>query len=205
VLYSRFDSLQKKVAIYTIFSFVGNYAGLAPLYPLKDWWHVQHFMHLIPPALVLLGVLISRIRLRGLKYSIATLVLGLCLLASVSTASALMNRYRGERKRFEAYNEIIVKYTDELKPEIVLVDDGFLYGWTHYPAATISTWYTDIDVEMAEALLQKVTIDAIIIKERFHHEDIDRMLELRGFLFSQGYYLSGVDEGFWVFTKQPPE
>jgi 4-amino-4-deoxy-L-arabinose transferase-like glycosyltransferase len=204
VLYSRFDSLQKKVAIYTIFSFVGNYAGLVLFYPLTGWQGERVFIHLIPPALILLSVPISKIRLTGLKVSVAAVVLGLCLLASVWNVSALMKKHRGERKRVEVYNEVITRYTDEIKPETVLVDDGFLYGWTHYPAIVIA-WGTNIDAEVAEVLVQKITIDAIIIKERFRKEDIDQALELRGFLFSQGYYLSGVDEGFWIFTKQPLE
>jgi hypothetical protein len=201
VLYSRFTSLQKQVAIYTIFSFVGNYVGLVLFYPLTGWGGVRAYIHLMPPALVLMSALISRIRPIRVKYSFAGILLGLCLLASIWNVSALMDKHRGERKRGEVYNEIIAKYTDEIEPKTVLVDDAFLYGWTHYPVIVIPTWDTNIDVAIAEELTRIITIDAVIIKERLHQEDIVTALELKEFLLSQGYVLIGIDEGYWIFTR----
>lgn len=201
---TRFNHQQKAVALFVIFTFVANFAGLAPFYPLKDRTSARVFMHLVPPALVLLGILIVQIRPATLKYITVVVLLGVTAFMAISYNNALTTRQRQQYQLWQHVHEITNRNLGEFQPQIILQDGAFRYAWDNYPATVIYNTESIETISQLQKLFQTVAVDAIIVQEKKQTKQRNLLstLQLRDYLLSQKYKLVNADDGYFIFVKQ---
>lgn len=167
--YFTFSTIQKRIAIFVLFGYIGTFLGLVAVYPLSSWAGVRAFTFLMPPALVLVGSMVSRLNSAWLRYGTFSLVAGLLLYISVQGNQVLTLNRVAEHERGQRYSEFLTAYTAHIAPQTVMMKGAFLYGWQAYPVNVI--WKVTTDPATARVLERTTPIDVIVVgeegKERF--------------------------------------
>lgn len=204
---SRFTHTQKIVAGYVVFTFVGNFVGLTPLYPLRHWHSVRMFMHLVPPALMLVAVLIGQIKPSSRQYSVAVVILLLMGGLTISFNNGLVTRHQRELAGWSHFDQVMRRNLDRFTPSVIMLDGAFRYAWDYYPATVMYETESIRDIATLEKLFQTVPVEAIMVQEKKQVRDRDLLstLALQEYLQAHGYKFLNKDDDYFIFVKQPAQ
>ncbi len=171
VLYFKFSKIEKQIVIYVLFSYLANFFGLVAIYPWWGWTGIRLFMFIMPPALILIGCAISRLKFPWLKYGTISLAACFLLYASVQANFGLTKHRLEAYEREQRTAELIKTHIGQFQPRAVMADKAFLYGWQAYPVIVV--WRVTQDPKQARVLEEYISFDVVVVKEEDKYRLID--------------------------------
>jgi 4-amino-4-deoxy-L-arabinose transferase-like glycosyltransferase len=199
----RLTGSARHALVFATSAFAFTFLGLAPVYPVARVGP-RPLLHLLPPILLVAGVLLARIRPRALRAAVVFAAVAGSAAASAADVETMMRSQEGSFRRESRYSLAIRELTRGRSPRAVLVDEAFLYGWDAYPVEVV-TFARALDGAGFDELDRRLPIDVAALRGAREPGagEAGEPPPLAPHLLSRGYALAGVRDGIWVYLGPP--